>query len=433
MKYYSTNDPYTPVDLSSAILRSIAPDGGVYMPLSIPTIPPALFKNIADMSLTDIGYIVANSILGSDIPSSTINEIVKETLNFPIPLRQFGEHSYVLELFHGPTGTFKDIGARFMAKVVEYILQSPDKGTKNVNVFVASLGDTSYAVANGFAGIDGINVYLLQPKGESPRSTSGLSLPQASNIFPLSIRGTFDDCQRLVKEIYSDAELNRKLTITSANSINIARLLPQTFFYFHAYARLHEMEEKPGNVTMSCPCGNLGNLTAALFSRQLGLPIERLLASGLGNERLWGEMQCGKLTLDAFNTRVLSTNLSRINALIKANPSIANIIECHTYTDADIADQIKDTYSKNGYLMDRNTAMACRALEQNLRPGETGIFLATASPAKYAQKLKEILGSEIKLDIPIFERNIYPEQRTEVTLPALLPAIKRYLLEQNLK
>ncbi len=430
MRYYSTNNPNTPVGLCDAILRSIAPDGGVYMPLSIPLIPPALFKNIADMSLTDIGYIVANSILGPDIPAATINDIVKETLNFPIPLHQFGEHTYALELFHGPTGTFKDIGARFMAKVVEHILKSGCSSTKKVNVFVATLGDTGIAVANGFAGIEGVNVYILQPKGESPRSSNGIPMPQASNIYPISIRGSFDDCQRLVKEIYTDPELNRKLIITSANSINIARLLPQTFFYFHAYARLHELEENPGSLTVSCPCGNLGNLTAALFSRQLGLPLERILASGLSNERLWGEIQSGELKLNAFKSRALSTNLSRINALIKANPAIADIIECHTYSDADVANQIKQTYDQSGYLMDRNTAMACRALEQNLRPGETGIFLATASPTKYAKRLHEILGTDISLDAPRSSVSI-SQHKPEVTLPPLLPAIKRFLLDQN--
>lgn len=430
MRYYSTNNPNTPVGLCDAILRSIAPDGGVYMPLSIPLIPPALFKNIADMSLTDIGYIVANSILGPDIPAATINDIVKETLNFPIPLRQFGEHTYALELFHGPTGTFKDIGARFMAKVVEHILKSGCSNTKNVNVFVATLGDTGIAVANGFAGIEGVNVYILQPKGQSPRGSNGASMPQAPNIRPISIRGSFDDCQRLVKEIYTDTELNRKLTITSANSINIARLLPQTFFYFHAYARLHEMEEKPGRLTMSCPCGNLGNLTAALFSRQLGLPLERILASGLNNERLWGEIQSGQLAVNTFNSRALSNNLSRINALIKANPTVANLIECYTYTDTDVADQIKQIYNRNEYLMDRNTAMACRALEQNLHSGETGIFLATASPAKYADRLHEILGPNIRLDIPSQAKDSQPRAET-ITLPPLLPAIKRYLLDQN--
>ena len=402
------------------------------MPLSIPIIPTALFKNIANMSLTDIGYVVATSILGSDIPAATINDIVKETLNFPIPLRQFGEHSYALELFHGPTGSFKDIGARFMAKIVEHLLKSNSIENKKVNVFVATLGDTGVAVANGFAGIEGINIYILQPKGHSPRNFNAALMPQASNIHTISIRGTFDDCQRLIKEIYTDAELNRELTITSANSINIARLLPQTFFYFHAYARLHEVEEKPGQITMSCPCGNLGNLTAALFSRQLGLPVERILAAGLDNERLWGEIQSGQLALNSFNSRALSTNLSRINSLIKANPSIANIIECYTYNDEDIVAQIKHTYNKYGYLMDRNTALSCRALEQNLRPGETGIFLATANPEKYSDRLHAILGDGINLNTSTAART-EQQSRTETSLPPLFPAIKRFLLEQNSK
>lgn len=431
MKYYSTNNPDTPVGLGDAILRSIAPDGGVYMPLSIPLIPTALFKNIADMSLTDIGYVVATTILGSDIEPEMINNIVKETLNFPIPLKQTGEHTYVLELFHGPTGSFKDVGARFMARIVEHLLKKEASGRQSLNVFVATSGDTGCAVANGFAGIEGVNVYILHPKGKTLRVPPETFRSHASNIIPVGIRGTFEDCQRLVNEIYTDPELNSKMAITSANSINIARLLPQTFYYFHAYARLHEMEEKPGRFTVSTPCGNLGNLTAALFSCQLGLPVDRILAAGHDNERLWGEIQSGRLSVSSFNSRALSTNLARINVLIKDNPKIAEMIECHTFTDDDIADQIKHIYRQNGYLMDRNTAMSCRALEQNLRPGETGIFLATADPVKYADHLLQILGTDIRPADTKDNSSTPHKIPAETALQPLFPAIRRFLLDRN--
>lgn len=430
MKYYSTNNPEKPVGLSDAILRSIAPDGGVYMPLSIPVIPPALFKNIADMSLTDIGYVVATSILGSDISPETINNIVKETLTFPIPLKKTGEHTYVLELFHGPTGSFKDVGARFMARIVEYLLNDRASGHSDINVFVATSGDTGCAVANGFAGIKGINVYIFHPKGRNLRVPKESFAATASNIHPICLRGSFDDCQRIVKEIYNDPELNSRMAITSANSINIARLLPQTFYYFHAYARLHEMEEKPGRFTVSTPCGNLGNLTAAIFACQLGLPIDKILAAGHDNERLWGVIQQGQLSVSDFNNRALSTNLARINTLIKKNPSIAEMIECHTYTDADISEQIRLTFEKSGYLMDRNTSMSCRALEQNMRPGETGIFFATADPAKYADRLAEILGPQ-NAPSPHKIADQLTDRPAEPVLPPLFPAVKRFLLDNS--
>lgn len=430
MKYYSTNDTVHPVDLRQAVMRSISPDGGVYMPDAIPLIPKALFNNIPDMSLTDIAYVAATSIFGSDIPPSKLNDIVKDTLTFPIPLVKVDDNRYALELFHGPTGSFKDIGARFMARIVSYFLSTAPDSKGKLNVFVATSGDTGSAVGHGFAGIENVNVFILHPKGKMLRVPKESFRAPASNIFPIGIRGTFDDCQRLVKEIYTDSELNRHINITSANSINIARLLPQTFFYFHGYAQLLRSVEKPGKIVIATPCGNLGNLTAALFSYQMGLPVDRILAAGHDNERLWGEMSSGQLSVSNFNSRALSTNLSRINSLFKHNPSMAQLLECHTYNDNDISRHIIETYRHSGYLMDRNTTMASYALTQSLKPGETGIFLATAHPAKYADRLKELLGVAPVSDKP----NPSPHIHTKASwpaLPPLMPAVKRFLLDNN--
>lgn len=430
MNYYSTNNPIHPVSLRDAILRSIAPDGGVYMPDRIPLIPEALFRNIRDMSLTEIAYIAATSMFGSDIPPETLNNIVKETLPFDIPLVNVAENLYALELFHGPTGSFKDVGARFMARVVEYMLEESDADKKTLNVFVATSGDTGCAVAHGFAGIRNVNVYIFHPKGRMLRVPKETFLSPAPNIIPVSLRGSFEDCQRIVREIYTDPELNRQLNITSANSINIARLLPQTFYYFHAYARLLNRIEKPGNIVVSTPCGNLGNLTAALFAYQMGLPITRIIAAGRSDERLWGNISSGQLTVNAFNSKALSTNLARINAFISNNPSMASLIECHTLNDARIAEEIIDTYNKYGYVMDRNTAMACNALNQGLAKDETGIFLATAHPAKYAAELQKLIGKTVNMP----EQNqetVHHDKHNEPTLPPLFPAVRRFLLDNS--
>ncbi len=428
MKYYSTSNPLHPVSLREAILRSIAPDGGVYMPDRIPLIPQALFKNIQDMSLTDIAYIAATSMFGTDIAPETLNNIVKETLVFPIPLVRLSDNMFALELFHGPTGSFKDVGARFMARVVEHLMEQ--SGVKELNVFVATSGDTGCAVGHGFAGIKNVNVYIFHPKGRMLRVPQESFRSPAPNIIPVSIRGSFDDCQRIVKEIYTDPELNRHLNITSANSINIARLLPQTFYYFHAYARLLDEVGKPRKIAIATPCGNLGNLTAALFSYQMGLPIDRILAAGHSNERLWGSIASGQLAVNTFNSKALSTNLARINAFMQNNPSMAGLIECHTFNDSQIARQIVDTYRTKNYVMDRNTAMACRALEESMTDGETGIFFATAHPAKYAVQLEKLLGSDVIIPetAPKTEQWKAP---AEPTLPSLFPAVRRFLLDNK--
>ena len=378
MKYYSTNDKFHSVSLQQAVLRCFAPDGGVYMPDRIPLFPSAIFRNIPQMSLKEIGYIVASSMFGGDIDAETINDIVRETLPFDIPLVELDAGLYALELFHGPTGTFKDIGARFMARIVDHFIKTSGRPSTKVNVFVATSGDTGSAVADAFAGHPSIDLFLLYPKGTT------LRLPaDTSNIHPIAIRGTFDECQHLAKEIYGDPQLNRRMTITSANTVNIARLLPQMFFYFHAYARLLQHTETPGPITISVPCGNLGNLTAALFAGQMGLPVKQILASGYGNERLWGNISHdGRLDVSEVNSRNLSNNLARINCLLTGNPSMAEMIRCHTFGDAEVSEEESLILDRYGYRLNRNSAMACRAARMQMRPDTSSIFLATTDPGR---------------------------------------------------
>ena len=378
MNYYSTNDRIRTVSLREAVLRCFAPDGGVYMPDRIPLFPSAIFRNIPQMSLKEIAYIVASSMFGQDIDMATINDIVRETLSFEVPLVKIDSGLYALELFHGPTGTFKDIGAQFMARIVDHFIKSDHDKDGQINVFVATTGDTGSAVANAFAGIGNINLFILYPKG------TRLKLPEnTDNIHPIAIRGSFEECQRLAKEIYSDTLINSRMTVTSANTVNIARLLPQMFFYFHAYARLLEMEENPGEIVISVPCGNLGNLTAALFASQMGLPVKRILASGYGNERLWGSIgKSGLLDVNDVNSRNLANNLARINFLLRNNPTMADMISCFTFGDTEVKEEEELMLARYGYRLNRNSAMACRAARMEMRPATSSIFLATTDPQR---------------------------------------------------
>lgn len=432
MYYYNTSNPTQRVDLSEAVLHCIAADGGVYMPTQIPLIPYALFKNIPDMSLTEIAYVVATTMFGSEINPGKLNEIVKETLNFQIPLVELGAKRYAVELFHGPTGSFKDIGARFMARIVDYLINGTGSTATRLNVFVATSGDTGCAIAQAFAGLKNVNVNILYPKGQLLRIPQHSFASDAPNIYPIGIRGTFEQCQALVKQIHTDPELIRTMNITSANSINIARLLPQIFYFFHAYARLKQANEKVDNIVIATPCGNLGNLTAALFSFQMGLPITRIIAAGHDNERLWGSFSSGSLKVNAFNAKAMSTNIERINSLLSRNPALADKVECQTMTDTRIDRQIIETFERYGYLMDRNTAMACAALEQGIRPEETGIFLATASPDKNASHLVDLLGNDLNLCLlPPEKSERLRSWKPDPTLPALFGAVKRHLLDNS--
>lgn len=426
MRYYSTNGSDISVNLCEAVTRSFAPDGGVYMPLSIPLIPKALFNNISAMSMTDIAYVVASTLFGSDIEPALINDIVKETMTYEIPLIGLTDRVYVLELFHGPTKTFKDLGARFMSRVIYHFMAMNPSKSGPLNLLVATQGDTGYAIAHAFANMKGVRVVLFHPSIGVRHQPEHMYHNIAPNVVSVEVRGTLDDCQELVRRAYEDEDLNKRLQLTSANSINIARLLPQTFFYFYAYARLKALGETSNRIVVGMPCGNLGNLTAALFSKQMGLPIHRILAAGRSHERLWGEVHGGKLEVCHFNQRALSTNLARINNLIRHNPDLGSILDCHTYGHDDVAGQISLMYSTCHYLMGRNTAMACKSVMDNLRPDEVGVFLATDHPMKYIDSLNEIL--DIDLSGSLYDRRQYRRDRSTPLSPTL-PAVKHFLLE----
>lgn len=377
------------------------------------------------MSITDIAYIVGSTLFGSDIEPELINDIVKQTFNFDIPLVPLSDRNYALELYHGPTKTFKDIGARFMSRVINHYLESSRLKSGPLCLLVATQGDTGYAVAKAFADMRNVKVLIFHPSENAFRLPEHMMHNVASNVYSVEVRGTLDDCQELVRRAYEDEQLNSKVNLTSANSINIARLLPQTFFYFYAFARLKAMEVPVDNIAVAMPCGNLGNLTAALIAKQMGLPIKHIMAAGRGHQKLWGEVHDGLLSVNHFNQRALCTNLSRINALMQESPGLSDCVDCFTYGEEEVDSQISMMYASNHYIMGRNTALASRAITENSRPDEVGVFLATDDPEMYARHLNNLLG--INLVAETKERRHNHDH--SAPLSPTLPAVKNFILQ----
>lgn len=431
MEYYSTDGRDSKVGLREAVMRSLAPDGGVYMPCSIPVIPSALFNNMDEMSACDIAYVMCTQLFGTDIEPSLINSIVRSTLNFPIPLVDLGDHRYALELFHGPTESFKDVSARFLAQLCKYFTAQNPKD-KKLNVLLASTGDTGNAVSAAFKGIDNVNVFVLYPHKGVLKERVGNFAKGAANIIPVTVNSDLNLCRQLIREAFTDSSLNRKFALTSANSLNIGRLLPQTFYYFYAYGQLTaKLGHRISEFTISTPCGNLGNLTAAIFASAMGLPVKRFIATGASDNGIWGEITGNELSLNDYHAKALTSNIGRINRLMELDTSLGEKIECHTYDNDEIPDTIRKRFKSDGYLMDRNTAMACRALDSvPTSANYPGLFLATASPRKYYSKLSRILGYETEESEHAHESS--PHHLPHLpTIPPTLPALAKLIEKYN--
>jgi threonine synthase len=402
MKYYSTNKSAPEVGLQEAVVKGLAPDNGLYMPETIKKLPQSFFENTGNMSFQEIAYTVANAFFGEDIEPDTLKSIVYDTLNFDTPLVHVKDNIYSLELFHGPTLAFKDVGGRFMARLLGYFIKK--QGQKDVKVLVATSGDTGSAVANGFLGVEGIHVYVLYPKGKVSRIQECQFTTLGRNITAIEIDGTFDDCQALVKTAFLDDELKRKLNLTSANSINVARFLPQAFYYFHAYAQLAK-QGKAGNVVFSVPSGNFGNITAGLVAKRMGLPVKRFIAANNSNNIFYTYLQTGE-----YNPRPSVQTIA--NAMDVGNPSnfvrildlygksldeIKKDISGKWYHDDSIRRIVKETYDETGYLTDPHGACGYQALKDELQSDETGIFLETAHPAKFLETVEDITGKPVAI------------------------------------
>lgn len=443
MQYYSTNNPTTRESLETAVVKGLAADRGLYMPTSIRPLPQEFFDNIQDMSLQEISFRVAECFFGEDIPAEDLRQIVYDTMSFDIPAVRVTDNIYSLELFHGPTLAFKDVGARFMARLLGYF-NKKQGGRPKVNVLVATSGDTGSAVANGFLGVPGIHVYVLYPKGKVSPIQECQFTTLGQNITAIEVEGVFDDCQAMVKSAFMDEELNQHMKLTSANSINVARFLPQSFYYFWAYAQLKKqgiaVNGTPSAVApklVACvPSGNFGNICSALFGRRMGLPIDRFIAANNANDIFYNYLQSGQ-----YNPRPSTATIA--NAMDVGDPSnFARILDLYghsheaitehisgaTYTDGQIADTMRQCLSETGYQLDPHGACGYQALKDGLRPGEVGFFLETAHPAKFKQVVDDICHTDV--EIPARLAAFMQGEKQSIPMPNDFSAFKQFLMER---
>lgn len=432
MKYYSTNHQAPLASLSEAVVRGLATDRGLYMPECIKALPQEFFDGIADLSFQEIAYRVAEAFFGDDIPSADLRHIVYDTLAFDAPVVHVDGNIYSLELYHGPTLAFKDVGARFMARLLAYFTKSEKA---EVNVLVATSGDTGSAVANGFLGVEGVHVYVLYPHGKVSAIQEVQFTTLGQNITALEVDGVFDDCQRLVKSAFMDAELNAHMRLTSANSINVARFLPQAFYYFYAYAQM-KRQGLADELVVCVPSGNFGNLCAGLFAHRMGLPIKRFIAANNRNDIFYQYLQTGEYNPRPSVQTIANamdvgdpSNFARILDLYgHSHEQVCSLISGATYTDEQIADTVADTYRRTGYLLDPHGACGYRALCEWLQPGEQGIFLETAHPAKFRDTVEAIVQCEVS--VPEKLQAFMRGTKQSVPMTAAFEDFKAYLLQR---
>ena len=403
MLYYSITNPNNTATLEQAVTRALAPDGGLYVPQKLPLLPKAFLRNMSAMTLQELAYAVAASAFNSDVPPDVLHDIVFDALNFDIPLVKTSSGNYVLELFHGPTMAFKDVGTRFMARLLDYYrTRHPEWNT--LNVLVPTSGDTGSSVANSFHGLPGVNVYALYPRGAVNRIQKAQFATLGGNVTAIEVNGSFDDCKRLVEKAFLDKELNAAMRLTSATSINYARLVPQMIYYFWAYAQLVKQQVDTSNLVFAVPCSNLGNLASGLMAQAMGLPVKRFVSVENQNNIFYNYIQTGVFTpkptqysiapaLDAGNP----TNFGRIIELLGSHENICRHIHAYSYDDNQIIDTIMRTYDDEGYLLDPHSAAAYRGLQADLQPREVGIALATAHPAKLKHLMENIIEEPVPL------------------------------------
>ena len=434
MQYYSTNGKAPIADLHKAVVKGLAEDRGLYMPERINKLPKEFFDNIGNMSFQEIAYTVASAFFGEDVDPDALHDIVYDTLAFDCPVVKVKDNIFTLELFHGPTLAFKDVGARFMARLLQYFIRQEGKN-EQVNVLVATSGDTGSAVANGFLGVDGIHVYVLYPKGKVSPIQECQFTTLGKNITAIEVDGVFDDCQALVKNAFMDAELNQHMKLTSANSINVARFLPQAFYYFNAYARMKE-QGKADNLVMCVPSGNFGNICAALFGHEMGLPVKRFIAANNANDIFFKYLQTGKYEPKPSKQTLANamdvgdpSNFARIYDLYgKSHERISSLISGATYSDDNIRQTMRQCYDETKYILDPHGACGYQALADGLLPGEVGVFCETAHPAKFKEKVDDILG--IDVEIPERLAAFMKGQKQSVAMSKDFADFKQYLLGQ---
>lgn len=412
MLYYSTNLKSPQVSLRDALEHGYAPDGGLYMPLSLPVIPKAIFKNIGEMSLRDTAYIVASSLFGSDVDPGVLNDFIGESLDFELPFTPIADNIYGLELYHGPTLSAKDIPSSLMMRLLRHFRRSDNR---RLRVLVATSGDSASAVGTQFRNMPGVQVFALYPSGRITDIQESQLTSLGDNIIPVEINGTYDDCHFLAKQAILDTNLNDFIPITSGNSINIAQLLPQILYFFYAYGRAVALEGvSPDNVVIALPGGNLATVTAGVMARRMGLPVKRLIVSD-------DELSVKTAKASGYG-RLLSLYDDNLDNM-KAD------IDFERYPTSEILDGIAGTFFNNSHLIDPHSSASLLALKEHLKPGETGIVLEMAHPVKFRQTVEQGIGYE--LPVPDGVGYMAPNSRRRFRLSANYAEFRQFLYSQS--
>lgn len=440
MILYSTNDKKSRVPFKEAVFNSLPSDKGLYMPLEIPKMDPLFLRNLPQYDLPSIAYEVSRHLIGDAIPAIILRRIVDEAMDFPAPMRPLEAGLGVLELFHGPSLAFKDFGARFMSRVMGYFagIEDPAEEKPLLDVLVATSGDTGGAVAQGFLGVEGTRVTILYPRGKVSKIQELQLTTNGNNIRALEIEGTFDDCQALVKQAFNDQELSQTLRLTSANSINIARLIPQTFYYFHAYSQL--LMQGIREVVFAVPSGNFGNIGAGILVYKMGLPVRKFIAATNTNDVVPKFLETGEFQPQPAKATISNamdvgspSNWVRIVDLFEGDiQGLKQILTARAYTDKQTLAAMESLSQKYGYLACPHTAIAWQAIMdyREEEPGEyAGVFLATAHPCKFPDIMPADLRDQIKF--PAQVSDLFTKSTKTVPMPADFKAFKAFLLNSE--
>lgn len=400
MKFYSTNNKNHVADLKTAVLKGLAPDKGLYMPESIPVLPKSLWDWVPGRSMSEIGFEILKHFFCPDIPEDKFKAMVDDAFNFPVPVVKVNDRISSLELFHGPTLAFKDVGARFLARVMSYFA---DFGGKPINVLAATSGDTGSAVANGFLGVPNVFVHILYPSGLVSKLQELQFTTLGQNVTAYEVKGVFDDCQRMVKEAFMDTQVNQQKILTSANSINLARFLPQSVYYVHALAQIPQ--EKWKDLVICVPSGNFGDITAGLVAYKMGMPVKRFIAAVNANKVFPEFLASGEYkpqpsvhTLANAMDVGDPSNFARVYELFGRDvDQLRKVVSSYSYSDELIGKTISHVSEKFGYICDPHGAVGFAALNDNLADGETGLFLETAHPAKFIDTVERFCGQKVEI------------------------------------
>ena len=419
MKYYSLNNSRHISSFENAVLKGLAPDKGLYFPKEIPLLPAEFLDNLGTKTKQEIAHEVISPFIGDEIQQAELEKIIDHTLDFEFPVVQVEDNIHTLELFHGPTMAFKDVGARFMAGCLGYFIQKGDHG--KVTVLVATSGDTGGAVANGFLGVEGIEVVILYPKGKVSDIQEKQLTTLSQNITALEVDGNFDDCQEFVKKAFLDEDIKAKRQLTSANSINVARWLPQMFYYFLGYQQL---ESTSKDVVVSVPSGNFGNICAGLLAHRMGLPISHFIAANNANDVVTRYLSSANYQPSASIATISNamdvgdpSNFVRVLELFSNNFSdIKSAVSSYSFSDDQTRAAIKQVHSRTGYIMDPHGAVGYLGLNEYLkgRPEAIGVFLETAHPVKFLQTVEDVL--QQKIPIPEVIQELIKKEKQVVAI-----------------